>query len=331
MRRIVGFVLLGLGAFLLTMSLLLKVYAYPTLAVAPIDQKSTSISVGEDMTYISKAQRAELTDTLTSTLNVIGDVKAAQDKGDNIAVWNKATATQTSDGTVISTETIRVAFDRTTGEAVDCDDCYTQSDEDPPVPIKFEGLNFKFPFNTQKHSYDWWDGDLGRTVPIAYDGVEKVNGLTTYRFTQTIEPEQLPTTLDVPSKILGEPAGQMVTTEQWYSNERVYNVEPETGVIIKAVESPSTVLMVDGVQRAIKTQGTTGYTDETIKDNIEEYKDKAAQLRLVRLILPLAGLILGLLFVLVGAAVVILARRNDEDSLDEQFEDVDLPQHHQTI
>jgi hypothetical protein len=330
MRRIVGFVLLGLGAFLLTMSLLLKVYAYPSLAVAPLDQETTTTSIGVDMAYLSVAARAQLTDTLTSTIHVVGDVKAAEDKGDNIAIWNQATSTTTSDGTVISTETIRVPFDRTTGQAVDCCGAYTQENQDPPVPTKFDGLNFKFPFNTQKHSYDWWDGDLGRSVPIEYDGVEKLDGLLTYRFTQTIEPEQVGTT-PIPSKLLGEPAGQMLTAQEWYSNQRTYNVEPETGAIVKAVENPNSVFMYNGEQRLIKTQGTTGFTDGQVKDNIKEYKDKGSQLHLVRVVLPLAGLILGLLFVLVGAAVIAVARRRDNDSLDEEVEDVELPHHPQTI
>jgi hypothetical protein len=330
MRRIVGFVLLGLGAFLLTMSVLLKWYAYPSLAVVPIDQDSVTTSVGTNMTYFSKADLAEKQDTLTSTIHTVGDVKAAEDQGHNVAVFNQSTATATSDGTVISTETVRVPFDRTTGQAVDCCGAQRQTNQDPAEDTKFEGLVFKFPFNTQKKSYDWWDGDLGRAEPMKYDGVEKIGGLLTYRFTQTVDSEQVGS-VTIPSRVLGEPAGQMLSAEAWYSNQRTYNVEPETGVIIKAVENPNTVLMYDGTQRIVATQGTTGFTDDLVNQNVKDYKPKASQLHLVRVILPLAGLILGLLFVLVGAAVIALARRRDDRSLDDQIEDLELPHHTQTI
>ena len=77
MRRIVGLVLLGLAAFLLTMGALVKWYAYPRLAVVPLDQDSVSTSVGENMTYFDTGTLSEQTDTLTSTLRTIGDVKAS--------------------------------------------------------------------------------------------------------------------------------------------------------------------------------------------------------------------------------------------------------------
>jgi len=298
MRRIVGLVLLGLGAFLLTMAALLKWYAYPTLAVVPLDQDSVTISTGEGMTYFSAADRVEKTDTLTSTLRTIGDVKAAEDHGDNVAVWDKSTVTTTTDGTVISAETIRVAFDRNTGEAVDC--CGENTNEEP---TEFEGLTFKFPFNTQKESYDFWDGDLGEPRPMDYDGIEKIDGLTTYRFTQTIEPEMI-RTRDLPSSVLGEEPGSMLTAEEWYGNQRTYWVEPETGVIIDAEENPNDVFRYAGEERVVATRGTTGYDDDQVQANIDEYESKASQLHLVRSILPLAGLIVGLLLLLAGAAVV---------------------------
>ena len=42
MRRILGPLLFGLGVFLLVGGLLLRFYAYPRVAVAPIDQNSVT-------------------------------------------------------------------------------------------------------------------------------------------------------------------------------------------------------------------------------------------------------------------------------------------------
>ena len=290
--------LLGLGTFLITMAALVKWYAYPTLAVVPLDQTSVSISVGHDLTYFSKADLEEKVDTLTSTIRVVGDVKAAEEEGDDVAVWNKATITTTSDGTVVGGDTIRVAIDRTTGESVDC--CNANVDD---VATNFDGLVFKFPFNTQKQAYAWWDEDLGKTVELQYDGSEDIDGLTTMRFTGSVDPTAIGTQA-LPSRLIGLPAGSMVTTEEWYANERTYWVEPETGAIIKAIENPNTVFKYQGEEKIVATRGTTGFEDETIAANVVEYKDKASQLHLLRVLLPIGGLALGLLALLVGGFVV---------------------------
>jgi len=291
-------VLLGLGTFLITMAALVKWYAYPTLAVVPLDHTAVSTSVGQDMTYFSAADLEEKTDTLTSTLRVVGDVKAAQEEGDDVAVWNKSTVTTTSDGTVISAETIRVPFDRTSAESLDC--CDANVDD---VATNFDGLVFKFPFNTQKQAYPWWDEDLGTTVELQYDGTEEIDGLTTYRFTGTVDPTAIGTQA-LPSRVIGLPEGSMVTTEEWYANGRTFWVEPETGVIIKAIENPNTVFRYQGEDKVIKTRGTTGFDDETIQANVDEYKSKATQLHLLRVLLPNGGVALGVLALLVGGFVV---------------------------
>ena len=120
MRRIVGLVLLGFAGFLLAMTAKVKWYAYPHLAVVPLDQRSDSTSVGEDMTYFDKGTLTEQTDTLTSKLRVIGAVKASEDAGDNTAIWDKATVTTNSAGDKLSVTTQHAAFDRTTALALDC-------------------------------------------------------------------------------------------------------------------------------------------------------------------------------------------------------------------
>ena len=52
MRRIVGAILVVLGALLLGLGLLAKPYLYPRLATVPLDQDSTSISEGKNMSVL---------------------------------------------------------------------------------------------------------------------------------------------------------------------------------------------------------------------------------------------------------------------------------------
>ncbi|MFN8189639.1 MAG: DUF3068 domain-containing protein [Nocardioidaceae bacterium] len=315
MRRIVGLVLLGFAGFLLAMTAMVKWYAYPTLAVVPLDQNSNTTSLGEGMTYFDKATLSEQTDTLTSHLRTIGQVKAAEDQGDNVAIWDQAVVTTNSAGDKLSVTTQHAAFDRTTGEAVDCCDT-TLNDE----PITYKGLLFKFPFNTQKTSYQWFDNDLKDTMTMTYDTTETVGGLSTYKFHGTVPPT-MTETIDVPSKVLGEPAGEMLSAENWYSNDVTFWVEPETGVIIKSLQTQNTTLRYNGEDRVVATKGTTAYPDSQVQDNVDEYKGKSGQLHLLRAILPVVGLVGGLLALVVGGLLVLTSRKTDE-AADESSEAV---------
>ncbi|MEZ5092432.1 DUF3068 domain-containing protein [Nocardioides sp.] len=314
MRRIVGLVLLGLAAFLLTMGALVKWYAYPRLAVVPLDQDSVSMSVGENMTYFDTGTLSEQTDTLTSTLRTIGDVKASEDQGDNTAVWDQSTTTtRSSDGVAISVGTIRAAFDRTTGSAVDC--CDANIDDEP---VTYDGNIFKFPFNSPKDdSVMWWDEDLKSANPMTFEGEEEVLGLNTYKYSQSIAPTQIGT-INVPPSVLGETGDEVLTADMYFGVDRTYWVEPETGVIMKAQTSPNQTLRYNGEDRVVATRGTTVYPDSQVQDNIDEYQPLGSQLHLLRVVLPLVGLIVGLLALVVGALLVLGSRGRDEEPAAEE-------------
>ncbi len=319
MRRIAGLVLLGLAGFLLAMAAMVKFYAYPQLAVVPLDQDSVSTSIGENMTYFDRGTLSEQTDTLTSTLRVIGDVQAAEDEGNNTAVWDKSTTTvRSSDDVAISVGTIRAAFDRNTGVAIDCCDANIEDQ-----PVTYEGNIFKFPFNApQDDSVMWWDEDVKRANPMTFEGEEEVLGLNTFKYSQSIEPETIGT-LEVPPGVLGETGEEVLTADVYYGVERTYWVEPETGVIMKAVESPNQTLRYNGEDRVVATRGTTGYPDEQVQANIDEYESLGSQLHLLRATLPVVGLILGLVAGLGGALLVLTARGKSEDEDDYESPDED--------
>ena len=57
MKRIAGYVLLGLGAFLLLLAPLSRFYVYPTLAKAPIDVYSQGTSVGPGASVLDRQPR----------------------------------------------------------------------------------------------------------------------------------------------------------------------------------------------------------------------------------------------------------------------------------
>jgi hypothetical protein len=313
MRRIAGVVLLGLGAFLLAAAALVRWYAYPTLAVAPVDQDSTSFAVGEEMTYFDRGTLGEQTGTLTSKIRVIGLVKASEDEGDNVAVWDRSTVTTTDDGTEISVTQARVPFDRKTGRAVKC--CEASVDEEP---IDFEGGVFKFPFGAGKESYDWWDSDLEKSVPFEYSGEKTIDGLKTLRFTMRIEPTKIGE-VQVPPRVLREVADEVLTAETWYANERTVYVEPETGALIDVEENVNKTLRYNGEDRVVTTRGLVSYPDSQVRENVDTYQSLANQLRLLRAILPIAGLVSGLIAAVAGLALLRQRREEFAADVDHEF------------
>ena len=328
-----GAVALFLGAFLLALAALSKFYMYDRLAVVPQNNVTTSISAtadGADAEYLDAAAGlAVVTGPLKSTRVVTGNVElskeASEELDSDIAVWDTFSCTDKPDfdcgsgDTPLSGTTDRVAFDRTTGESESWDK--TSSDSGGiKTRGAFDGLYFKFPFNTQKKEYKFWDGTVKAATTAEYKGEGEVKGLKVYKFEQVIEPTRTKGTA-VPGSLLGidEPT---VVADQMYSNVRTFSVEPETGVIIVGGESQDSYLAVDGERKLTTTKATLVYTDENTQNTVDDYKGKATALKAVRTTGPLGGTIIGLLLLALGAFSMLRGkdsggeRRKDTDDAD---------------
>lgn len=312
MGKKIGTVALFLGVFLLVLAAMSKFYMYDHLAVVPQNTQSTSISEtapGADADYLDAAAGLKpTTGPLKSTRIVNGDVKASaqasKDLGRDIAVWDTYSCTDTpafncsAGETPLSGTTDTVAFDRNTGETVNWKGTKSESDGETKSPADFQGLYFKFPFDTQKKSYQFWDDTLGKATTAKYVGEAKVKGLTVYKFAQTIEPT-MSGTIDVPGDLVGSTAST-VTADQFYSNVRTFSVEPVTGVITVGGEAQDSYLEVDGVRKLTTTKATLVYTDKNTTDTVDTYKPKATLLSAIKTTVPIGGGILGILLIALG-------------------------------
>ena len=63
-----------------------------------------------------------------------------------------------------------------------------EDDQNPPtnIALPHDGLSYRFPFNTEKKTYPFFDPIAQKAFDANYEGEEDVNGLTTYRFTQNV-------------------------------------------------------------------------------------------------------------------------------------------------
>ena len=314
MRKVLGGIAMLLGVLLLVVGILAKPVLYKGLATVPLDQHSQSVSQGSGMSALyaheenGSAVFTKLEDAdLKSTREVRGiPGKVPSDKRDTNAFWQTTVQSQGMvDGQWVdlSFSNEGVSFNRKTGEATNCcGDFKSAGDLDDPgkiVAIDHEGLFFKFPFNVEKKTYKWWDGDLGTATDIEYVRQEKLEGVTTYVFRQTIPKAQV-VEREVPKGVFGDKASGNVNAKVMYGNVRTLWVEPNTGVLIKGQEEQDKSLVADGYPELATTKGTIGYSDETVKKNADEWGSKGSLLGFVNGPLTPIGIIVGLILIAAG-------------------------------
>jgi Porin PorA len=291
-RRRVGFVLLFVGLFLLFFGLFERVYAYPRLKKAPLDQYSEPVATGTG-TYFNLGRLSEVDGAQLRNLRVVrGDVGAGTEE---VAVWDSFNSTvDTADQGVITATQERIALDRVTGQSVQC------CGENP----RHQGLTLKFPFDTRKTTYQFWDGPAQRALPAAFTREERVSGVTTYRFEQRIDRLDVGDR-EIPGSLAGNPEAATVETDVVYSNVKTLWVEPATGIIVKAQQDASQVLETRGGEQVLTLlDATLTYDDATVDANADDAAAGARQLTLLGTVLPLAALLLALVCLAVGLVLL---------------------------
>ncbi len=324
MRRIAGGILVVVGALLLGIGLLAKPYLYDRLAVVPLDQDSTSVSVGTGVDAIrahvvdGESRIDKLTGVdVRSTRTIKGIPGVVRDVGvaDTDAFWQTSVKSQAEVGgeyVDLSYSDAGVSVDRRTGETTNCCGDYASAGDltDPTrvEPRTYEGQYFKFPFDTQQQDYLWWDSALQRAEPISFVQEDEIDGLPVYVFRQTLDPETIDA-LEIPGSLLSPTETGNVPVEVVYSNTRTLWVEPVTGVLIQGSEDVSATYEADGFDPVARTVGTIGFSPETVADNVETWAPKAALLSFVRDWLTLVGVVLGVVLIGAGAFLVLAGGR----------------------
>jgi hypothetical protein len=314
MRRVMGFVLVALGVAVLALGVMAKPVLYDRLATVQLDQDSLSVSEGTGMSVLraSAAGVEVLTDAhVQSTRKVIGIPGKVQGHPGEAFWQTGVTSVAVGVGDLTKSQE-GVSFNRKTGLATNCcGDFHSVGTLDAPdatEPIRHEGLFFKFPFNVQRTSYPFWDGELGRAEPIAYQGQDKIEGVTVYRFQQKLGPEKTGSQTGLPGALFS--TDHPVDADLVYENTRTLWVEPNTGVIIKGEEQQNRRFEAAGLSAVPVTVGTIGYSDATVTDNADTWGTKGQLLKALRTTVPVGGIVVGL--VLIGFGALLLVRRGGD-------------------
>ena len=304
MRRMIGPVLVGLGVFLIVAAGLVRFYAYPALAKVPTGYSSTTSleAAGAQIFNSDPEVLAAETHDLVITSETREDVDA--DAPDGVRVWVNATTTDKAAGGNFQLSTERVAFDEVSGAGVECAACETwiaESDGETvaEVPTNFVGQVYKFPFNTEKKTYDQWDGAIGESAPATYEGEESIQGTRVYKFVQVIEPTVIDIR-DLPGSIFG--VEDSIEAEMVYSMTRTFYVEPVTGSPVNRVEERVQELVYNG-QSVPAFVGTVQYTSAQVDKNVDDVATKATLLGGTRVLFPVSFLLLGGLLLGLGLYV----------------------------
>jgi Porin PorA len=294
MARRVGFVLVFVGMFLLFFGLFERFYAYPRLKKAPLDQYSSPVATGTG-TYFNRSpdKLAEVTGAQLMNKRIVrGDVAAGTDE---VAVWDSFNSTiDTADQGVITATQERIALDRVTAQSVQC------CGENP----RHQGLTLKFPFDTEKTTYQFWDGPAQRALPAVFTRTETLNGVGVYRFEQRIGPLDVGDQ-EIPGTLAGEPDTPSVQTNIVYTNLKTLWVEPTTGIIVKAQQDATQVLETPGGEQVLTLiDAVLTYDEATVEQNADDAASGANRLRLLGTTLPIAALVLGLISVAAGLVLL---------------------------
>src|SRR5580698_10041152 len=186
MRRVTGLILSALGTFLIVLALLTRFVVVGETVKFPLNENSITTLTASNASYFSPAKLAELTGvTMEDTLTVQGDNAAGSSSR---AVWNEFSYVyDETNGQSVQYGTERLAFDRRTGELVNCCGAYIGTN----TSVKMSGQGYVWPFGVQKKTYMIFDTTLLKPMPTTYQGTAVVDGITAYKFVENVQPTQI--------------------------------------------------------------------------------------------------------------------------------------------
>ena len=306
MRKIIGPVLLGLGGFLLVAAIICTTWAPGVVKKTPTDVNTTTFLSGTANKLNAATGELESNPINTTSVTMVdSDVS-----NDDVVAWvntsctvidvdNPPNCVDGDDDRLISATINTFATSRTTGLAVNDEEF--RSDDSVP----HDGLVNKWPFDSEKKTYPYWDGTAGAAFDAVYDRTENLDGLEVYVYKVSI--------VDAPIDIAEGVPGT-------YSSAKEIFVEPGTGAIVNQTEDQQRYLE-DG-DLVLDLQAA--FTDEQQKDDIASAKDNLATVDLILTTVPIVGFVGGILCLLAGALLIFRGRGTSDQQPAKRRETVDV-------
>jgi hypothetical protein len=354
--------IMGLGAALLIAALLLSTYTTSRIAKIPLDLDTTLISDGsgtaldadslsgdhivvDDNVPLVSQQQISVESPANAdvvTLQVGGSVRRTdrqKDAGLLLALVDTVTVNRTT--------AMAVSDETHPGGAIQKP--RTINDDNPPtnIALPHDGLSYRFPFNTDKDTYPYFDPIAQKAFDANYSDEEDVNGLTTYRFTQNIgydeagrlaDPVKYPSLYahDVDGKVTataamwgvsGDDPDQKITMTRYYAAQKTFWVDPKSGIIVKEEEHANHYFARDARKPEVTLADyKVTSNEETVESQVNAARNERDRLALWSRVLPttftaagVIALVGGVLLGLFGLRTEAMLLGSGLDTADEGF------------
>ena len=349
--RIAACGIMGLGAALLIAALLLSTYTKGKIAKIPLDVDATLVSDGTG-TALDPAslagERFIIDRNVPLALQKLVSVETPSN-ADVVTLQVGSTLRRTDkqqDAGLLLAMVDTVTLNRRTALAVTSESNpggavqkpRTIEDDQPPtnIALPHEGLAYRFPFDTEKKTYPFFDPIAQKPFDANYDGEEDVNGLTTYRFTQNVgydadgklvEPVKYASLYendedaDVTARaslwgLPGDP-NEPIKMTRYYAAKRTMWVDPVSGTIVKAEEHGYHYYARDALKPEVTfVDYTVTSNEETVESQVADARDERDRVALWGRILPITFTAMGLVALIGGALLGSFSLRAESALID---------------
>ncbi len=355
MLRIAACGTIGLGAALLIAALLLSTYTTSRIAKIPLNLDATLISEGSG-TALDAASLSTDRVVVNQNVPLVSQQQISVEAPANADVVTlqvgssvRRSDKQKDSGLMLAiVDTVTV--NRKTALAVSDDSHpggYVQKprgvgDENPPtaMPLRHEGLAYRFPFNTERKTYPYFDPIAQKPFDANYEGEEDVNGLSTYRFTQNVgvnSEGKLVAPIAYPSLyggnedgkittsaamwgVPGEP-NEQITMTRYYTAKRTLWVDPVSGTIVKETEQAHHYYARDALKPEVTlVDYKLTSTQETVESQVNSARDERDRVALWSRVLPITFTAIGVIALIGGGVLASFSLRTESALTDPSLD-----------
>jgi len=352
MLRFAACAVIGLGAALLIAALLLSTYTTSRITKIPLNLDATLVSDGTG-TALDSASLSSDHVVVNQNVPLVSQQQISVESPANADVVTlqvgstlRRTDKQKDSGLLLAIVDT-VTLNRRTAMAVS-DDTHTGgavqkprgfNDENPPtaMPLKHEGLSYRFPFNTEKKTYPYFDPIAQKPFDANYESEEDVNGLTTFRFTQNVgynSEGKLVAPIKYPSLYAGDEDGKVTATAaQWglqggdpaeqitmtryYAAQRTFWVDPVSGTIVKVTEHANHYFARDPLKPELTLADyKVTSTEDTVESQVNAARDERDRMALWSRVLPITFTAIGLIALIGGGVLASFSLRTESALID---------------
>ncbi len=356
--------ILNLGAALLMAAILLSTYTASRITKIPLDIDTTLLSNG-NATALDPASLSTDRFITNNGVPVVQQQQYSTESGvdtpsnaDVVSLQVGTTlrrADKQQDSGLLLAIVDTVTLNRKTAMAVSSESNpagsvqkpRTMDDTKPPtsMPLRHDGLNYRFPFDVEKKTYPYFDPIAQKPFDANYDGEEDILGLTTFHFKQNVgmdnngtivEPVEYPSLYDKDEDAtvtaraslwdLPGPPDDRVTMKRYYAAQREFWVDPVSGTIVKTKERAVHYYVRCGdaeckTRDALKpdvtlVDYTVTSTEPTVEQQVNAARNERDRIAVWSRILPITFTALGIIALVGGALLGWFTLRADTSLID---------------